>query len=170
MKFSFYCVLVLFFNFALALGLHADEKKSKDEEEQTQTMPTISYEVLLEGTFSGIKEPLQKVITTNQEWEDLWKKHVSVIVPQPPVPEVDFENYVVAAIYQGEKNKGGYQVLLKQVEPQGKDIIVHYKLVEPPENSFTLSVLTQPFILVKLPKPEGTVQLTQQQVTETKKK
>jgi hypothetical protein len=170
MKFTIYCAIILFLNFALAIGLSADEKKSKDEEEeQTQTMPTISYEVLLEGTFSGIKEPLQKVITTNQEWEDLWKKHVSVIVPQPPVPEVDFENNVVAAIFMGEKSKGGYQVLLKQVEPQGKDIIVHYKLVEPPANSFTLTVLTQPFILLKLPKPEGTVQLTQQQVTETKK-
>jgi hypothetical protein len=90
-------------------------------------------------------------------------------VPQPPVPEVDFQNYVVAAIFQGEKNKSGYQVRLKEVVPQGKDIIVRYKLVEPPENSFSLMVLTQPFLLLKLPKPEGTVQLTQQQPTETKK-
>ena len=51
----------------------------------------------LEGTYSGIKESLQKVITTNEEWQQLWKKHVSVIVPQPPVPEVDFENNVVVA-------------------------------------------------------------------------
>jgi hypothetical protein len=168
MKFSLYLIFI----FMLVIGavLNADEKKSKDEnEEQTQTMPTISYEVLLEGTFSGIKEPLQKVITTNQEWEDLWKKHVSVIVPQPPVPEIDFENTVVAAIFQGEKNKGGYQVRLKEIIPQGKDVVVHYKLVEPPENSFTLSVLTQPFILIKIPKPEGTVQLTQQQAEPSKK-
>jgi hypothetical protein len=167
MKFS----LNLMFIFLLVIGavLNADEKKSNEEEEQTQTMPTISYEVLLEGTFSGIKEPIQKVITTNQEWEDLWKKHVSIIVPQPPVPEVDFENTVIAAIFAGEKNKSGYQVRLKEVVPQGKDVILHYKLVEPPENSLTLTVITQPFIFVKIPKPEGTVQLTQQQATETKK-
>lgn len=168
MKFS----LNLMFIFLLVIGavLNADEKKSKDEkEEQTQTMPTITYEVLLEGTFSGIREPLQKVISTNEEWEDFWKKHVSVIVPQPPVPEIDFENTVVAAIFAGEKNKSGYQVRLKEVVPEGKDVILRYKLVEPPENSFTLTVITQPFILVKIPKPEGTVQLTQQQATETKK-
>jgi hypothetical protein len=167
MKFS----LNLMFIFLLVIGavLNADEKKSNEEEEQTQTMPTISYEVLLEGTFSGIKEPIQKVITTNQEWEDLWKKHVSIIVPQPPVPEVDFENTVVAVIFAGEKNKSGYQVRLKEVVPQGKDVILHYKLVEPPENSLTLTVITQPFIFVKIPKPEGTVQLMQQQATETKK-
>jgi hypothetical protein len=160
------------FIFLLVIGavLNADEKKSKDEkEEQTQTMPTITYEVLLEGTFSGIREPIQKVITTNEEWEDLWKKHVSVIVPQPPVPEIDFENTVVAAIFAGEKNKSGYQVRLKEVVPEGKDVILHYKLVEPPENSFTLTVITQPFILVKIPKPEGTVQLTQQQAEQPKK-
>lgn len=170
MKLSLYCVLILFFNVAITIGLSAEEKKQKDQkEEQTQTMPTISYEVLLEGTYSGIREPLQKIISTNEEWEELWKKHVSIIVPQPPVPEVDFQNYVVAAIFQGEKNKSGYQVRLKEVVPQGKDIIVRYKLVEPPENSFSLMVLTQPFLLLKLPKPEGTVQLTQQQATETKK-
>lgn len=168
MKFS----LNLMFILLLVIGavLNADEKKSKDEkEEQTQTMPTITYEVLLEGTFSGIREPIQKVITTNEEWEDLWKKHVSVIVPQPPVPEIDFENTVVAAIFAGEKNKSGYQVRLKEIVPEGKDVILHYKLVEPPENSFTLTVITQPFLLVKIPKPEGTVQLTQQQATEPKK-
>jgi len=160
------------FIFLLVIGavLNADEKKSKDEkEEQTQTMPTIAYEVLLEGTFSGIREPLQKVISTNEEWEDLWKKHVSVIVPQPPVPEIDFENTVVAAIFAGEKNKSGYQVRLKEVVSQGKDVVLRYKMVEPPENSFTLSVITQPFLFVKIPKPEGTVQLTQQQAEPSKK-
>jgi hypothetical protein len=168
MKFSLYAMFI----FLLVMGavVNADEKKSKDEnEEQTQTMPTITYEVLLEGTFSGIREPLQKVITTNEEWEDLWKKHVSVIVPQPPVPEIDFENTVIAAIFAGEKNKSGYQVRLKEVVPEGKDVILRYKLVEPPENSFTLTVITQPFILVKIPKPEGTVQLTQQQAEPSKK-
>ncbi len=161
---------IFIFVLAINSSLTAEEKKSKnDEEEQTQTMPTISYEVLLEGTFSGIKEPLQKVITTNEEWEELWKKHVSVIVPQPPVPEIDFESNVVAALFAGEKMKSGYQIRLKEVVPQGKDVIVRYKMVEPPENSFTLTVLTQPFIFIKIPKPEGTVQLTQQEATPTKK-
>ena len=170
MKNFLYKLFIFLLVLAINSSLTADEKKSKDEEEeQTQTMPTISYEVLLEGTYSGIKEPLQKVITANEEWEQLWKKHVSVIVPQPPVPEVDFENNVVAVLFAGEKMKSGYQIRLKEVVPQGKDVIVRYKMVEPPENSFTLTVLTQPFIFIRIPKPEGTVQLTQQQATETKK-
>jgi hypothetical protein len=169
MKNFLYSIFVFLFVLAINSNLTAEEKKSKDEEEeQTQTMPTISYEVLLEGTFSGIKEPLQKVVTTNEEWEELWKKHVSVIVPQPPVPEVDFENNVVAALFAGEKMKSGYQIRLKEVVPQGKDVIIRYKMVEPPQNSFTLTVLTQPFIFIKIPKPEGTVQMTQQEATPTK--
>lgn len=170
MKNFLYSIFVFLFVLAINSNLTAEEKKSKDEEEeQTQTMPTISYEILLEGTFSGIKEPLQKVVTTNEEWEELWKKHVSVIVPQPPVPEVDFENNVVAALFAGEKMKSGYQIRLKEVVPQGKDVIIRYKMVEPPQNSFTLTVLTQPFIFIKIPKPEGTVQMTQQEATPTKK-
>jgi PrcB C-terminal len=165
-----FLTLVLVINFHLAAGLNADEKKSKnEEEEQTQTMPTINYEVLLEGTYSGIREPLQKVVTSNEDWEELWKKHVSVIVPQPPVPEVDFENYVVAALFAGEKRTSGYQIRIKEIAPQGQNIVVRYKMVEPPENSFMLQVLTQPFVLIELPKPQGTVQLTQQEATPTKK-
>lgn len=165
MKYCLYSTFILFCIFLLVLttGVNADEKTSKkqdQEEEQTQTMQTISYEVLLEGTYSGIKEPLQKVITSNEEWEALWKKHVSVIVPQPPVPEADFESFVVVAVFAGEKRTSGYQIRLKEVAPAGKDIVVRYKMVEPPANSFTLQVLTQPFILLKVPKPEGKVQLT----------
>ncbi len=167
MNYSLRSTFIMFCIFLLILttGANADEETSKkqdQEEEQTQTMETISYEVLLEGTYSGIREPLQRVITSNEEWEELWKKHVSAIVPQPPVPEVDFENFVGVAIFSGEKRTSGYQIRLKEVAPTGKDIVVRYKMVEPPANSFTLQVLTQPFILLKIPKPEGRVQLTTQ--------
>src|SRR5262245_17536426 len=139
-----FLTLFLFISLVLAAGLNADEKSKNEEEEQTQTMPTISYEILLEGTYSGIKEPIQKVISSNEEWEQLGKKHINVIVPQPPVTEVDFENYVVAALFAGEKRTSGYQIRLKEIAPEGTNIIVRYKMVEPPENSFLLQVLTQP--------------------------
>jgi PrcB C-terminal len=147
--------------FCLATLLNAQEETSEEQEGETQTMPTIYHEVLLDGTYSGIREPLQKVITNKEEWQELWKKHVSVIVPQPPVPEVDFDNFVVAAIFAGEKNTSGYQVKVKEVLPVGNNVNVRYRLVEPPANSFTLQVIVQPFVLLKVQKPTGTVQLIQ---------
>lgn len=141
----------------------AAEKAQTQPQSQPQTQPqtevTVVHDVLLKGTYSGFKEPLQKVIQTKQEFDDLWKKHVSVLVPQPPAPDVDFETSVIVAIYYGEKNTSGFQILLKNVEAKGNDVVVHYRLTEPPPNSFTLQVLTQPFLLLRVEKPKGQVTL-----------
>ena len=146
---------------SVANMLWAQEETSEQKEGETQTMPTVNYEILLEGTYSGIRQPIQRVITTQEQWEKLWKEHVSVLVPQPPVPEVDFENFVVVALFSGEKNTSGYQVKVKEIVPAQNNVLVRYKFVEPAANSFTLQVITQPFVLLKIQKPAGTIQLTQ---------
>lgn len=154
-------ILIWVILFSLTNILSAQEEPSEDKEGETQTMPTVNYEILLEGTYSGIRQPIQRVITTQEQWEKLWKEHVSVLVPQPPVPEVDFENFVVVALFAGEKNTSGYQVKIKEVVPAQNNVLVRYKFIEPAQNSFTLQVITQPFVLLKIQKPQGTVQLTQ---------
>jgi hypothetical protein len=133
---------------------------------QTQTQPqtvTLTYSVIAQGTFSGFKDPLQKIITANEEWQDLWKKHVSVIIPQPPVPTIDFNTSVLAVIFLGEKKSSGYQIRLKEVAPDSENVIVKYHPTEPPANSFTLQVLSQPYLILRIDKPKG--QVTFQTVT-----
>ena len=156
----------------LALLLHVTTAPAEDRkgETQTQTQPQsqpqteviVTYDVILKGTFSGLKDPLQAVIQSEKDFEDLWKKHTSVLVPQPQVPSVDFETSVIVAIATGEKTTSGYQILVKNVEPQGNNVLVHYKQTEPPPNSFLLQVLTQPFLLLRVDKPRGQVQLVKE--------
>ena len=140
----------------------ADDKKKESQTQtqtQTQTSVTMTNEVIQQGTSSGIKDAIAKIITTQKEWEELWKRHVSVLVPQPPVPPVDFESEVVAVIFAGEKRTSGYRVILKNVAAEGNDGVITYKLTEPPDNSFILQVLSQPFVILKVEKPQGTVKL-----------
>lgn len=163
----------IIFSVMLSCTAHAAEEKNEtkpDQKKQTktqtqtqpQTVPTVNYEIILQGTYSGLKEPVAKVITNSKEWEDLWKKHVSVLVPQPPLPEVDFDSFVLAAIFTGEKRTSGYQIVFKEIVPEVNNVVVRYRETEPPANSFTLQVLTQPHIILKIEKPKGTVQLIKQ--------
>lgn len=163
----------IIFSVTLSCAAHAAEEKNgskPDQKKQTktqtqtqpQTVPTVNYEIILQGTYSGLKEPLAKVVTNSKEWEDLWKKHVSVLVPRPPLPEVDFDSYVLAAIFTGEKRTSGYQIMLEEIVPEANNVVVRYRETEPPTNSFTLQVLTQPHIILKIEKPKGTVQLIKQ--------
>ncbi len=158
MKFLFLIGLLLT---ALVAVTRADDEKKKEEKEDEKEV-IVSYDVILQGTYSGKKDTAAVIIQTQQEWETLWKEHVSVLVPQPPVPSVDFESRVVAAIYAGEKRTGGYSVVIKDVVFEGDDIVVKYRLTEPQPNSFTLQVISQPFALLKIEKPKGTVRLTQE--------
>lgn len=149
----------------ISSAVQADDSKSQTQtqpQSQPQTEVTVTYDVILKGTFSGLKDPLQQVISNEKDFEDVWKKHVSVLVPQPLVPSVDFETSVVVAIAIGEKNTSGYQILVRKVEAQGDNVLVHYRQTEPPANSFLLQVLTQPFLLLRVDRPKGQVQLVKE--------
>lgn len=147
-KFLFFAIILILSSGSI---FAADKDKKSDEEE---TVP-VTYDVFQKGTYSGIKEAMAKVITTQAEWEDFWKKHTSVIVPQPPIPEVDFATSELAAITLGEKSTSGYQIVVKSVEFNGDDIEVTYRTTSPPDHGFTLQVLTQPYLVLRIQKPAG---------------
>ena len=150
---QFIVAIILLFPFCLFAKDTQTQPKAKG---QTQTRPAevvVSYDVLLEGTYSGVRDPLAKVITDSKDFEELWKKHVSMIVPQPLIPKVDFDGSVVVAIFAGEKRTSGYQIVLKSVAAKDKNVEVTYRETEPPANSMMLQVLTQPFLMLRITKP-----------------
>jgi len=135
---------------------HKDKKKKEKEEPQEVI---VNYEVIQQGTYSGKKDADAEIIDGQSKWEQLWKQHVSVLVPQPPVPEIDFVGNVVAVIFAGEQKTGGYAVVIKSVTADGDDVDVNYRLTEPQANSFTLQVITQPYVMLRITKPKGAVKL-----------
>jgi hypothetical protein len=68
---------------------------------------------------------------------------------------VDFDTSVVVAIATGEKNTGGYQILIRKVETKTNNVLIHYHQTQPAANSLVLQVMTQPFMMVRVDKPKG---------------
>jgi hypothetical protein len=136
------------------------EKKKKEKEEPQEVI--VNYDVIQQGTYSGKKDADAEIIDNQDKWAQLWKQHVSVLVPQPPVPEIDFTSNVVAVIFAGEKNTGGYAVVIKDVTADGDDVMVNYRLTEPQPNSFTLQVISQPYVMLRIAKPKGVVKLVKE--------
>jgi PrcB C-terminal len=150
--------LLLFAMMLLSGLLYSSDKKT-----QTQPEVVVNYQVIQQGTYSGMKDPLAKVLTTESEWEELWKKHVSVIVPQPLLPKIDMTANVIVVIFSGEKKTSGYRIVVKSIKSDGTNITITYHETQPPENSLTLQVLSQPFLMMQLPKPvSGTVNLVKE--------
>ena len=152
------CLTMVVAVLLIATFLNASDKKKKKEKEEPKVV-IVNYEVIQQGTYSGKKDSVAQVINNQSDWEKLWKQHVSVLVPQPLVPTVDFNSNVVAVIFAGEKNTSGYAVVIKDVSAEGDDVVVKYRLTEPQTNSFSLQVITQPYAMVRIEKPKGSVKL-----------
>jgi hypothetical protein len=60
----------------------------------------------LEYHFAGTPEPVRQVIMSPSEWTAFWKEKTHRASPQPPVPPIDFDRYVVLYATMGEF--GGY--------------------------------------------------------------
>lgn len=83
-------------------------------------------------------------ISDGEEFQRL----LSLAYFQEPVPEVDFERYIVVAAMQGPKNTSGYSITITGAVQAESEVWVTVDIVEPEPGAMTAQVLTSPFHLV----------------------
>src|SRR3989339_882816 len=59
------------------------------------------------GLKSGVKESETLLITSQNQWDVLWKKHAG---PAAVIPEIDFNKSIVVAAFMGEKHGPGSDI------------------------------------------------------------
>lgn len=109
------------------------------------------------GTFSAKIDAARVVCTTREAWQALWEEHTSDEDPAPPLPEVDFDESAVLAVFAGQRPSSGWTVEITGVvvpdAPKGtarRTMTVRYVLTGPVGPA--QDVLTYPFDIVKVPK------------------
>ena len=108
----------------------------------------LKFETIAKNTRSGVREPLQVVVRSPEQWKTLWNKHVAPDPISPPVPAVDFTNNIVAAVFSGEKPTGGYAVEIIAAEKSDGALLIYYREMSPRPGTIVTQVLTQPFHMV----------------------
>lgn len=112
--------------------------------------PRVTFETIAAGEESGINSREALVITDQEQWEALWERHVSYDRNPPPLPQVDFSEEMVIAIFAGTKSEG-YMVQITGIEQREEELAVHYFLSGPSCTKCALPTgMTQPFHMVKL--------------------
>lgn len=118
----------------------------------------VDFNTIARGEDSGYMKASQIVIENEEQWADLWEKHISNIEPSPPLPEVDFNREMVIAVFSGEKPTSGYPVEIVSVETKPSKIKDHDLLIvkirqrQPGKHEVVMDVMTQPNHIIKLPK------------------
>ena len=107
----------------------------------------------ISGQTTGFKEKLCVVVRSQQEWGVLWIKHTGGKAEGRPA--VDFTKEMVVAVFLGERSTGGYKVDVKlmadPIEPKTR-IVVFYREVRPDSGSFDMDMISQPYVMIKVPR------------------
>lgn len=148
--------------FALALSLFAAAFVSGCSSPVSLAQTPVSFATIQRGVYSGIREPLQMVIRTPDEWNAFWKRHTSNKKGASPAPTLNFSAEMVIGVFVGQKSTGGYSVEIVKVELNGPKMQVSYRQQSPPAGAIVIQALTQPFHLVKIPKHDASVSFSKE--------
>jgi hypothetical protein len=117
----------------------------------------VNYTVLDQGIHSGKSFPSLhfEIITEKAAFEKLSAAIHSDKIPAPNRPEVDFRKALVVFVSLGEKPSAGYRVSVNKVTRDEKTVRVKIKTEAPRADEFQATVITQPYVLIKIKKEPG---------------
>jgi len=112
---------------------------------------SIPFEVIAQNDLSGIFEdrPNLYQITDLATWEGFWGAHDTL---NRPAPEIDFDEEMVLAIIDEYQPSSGYSLEIDRIDPNNNLLHVYVIRNQPGPTCFSASVITQPFIIIKLQK------------------
>jgi len=123
----------------------------------TCTATAIQYDVIAKGTAPGPRfaSPRFEVIVDDTQFRQVFQTLHADQIPPPTAPAIDFERAFVLLVAMGQRTTTGYSVEVNQVERYGDVMQVRVRFEEPSPQARHAAMLTQPFVLVQVPKAPG---------------
>lgn len=114
---------------------------------------------------SGILDPLRVVIRDRDDWRETWKLINTPRFPRPPLPEIDFSREMLIVVAMGQRNTGGYDVIVDGVYEKDKKLEVDVKTTSPGRSCGLPGMATEPVDVVRVPKSDYPVVFRETDVT-----
>ena len=131
-----------------ALNCKSTENKTK----MTKEAIVLIGKGNLYGSGSEGIEKQNLIVTSPEEWKDLLNKMnaVNKVSDSFSETDIDFSEYTVIAVFDEIKNSGGHSLNLVIQETKDKILV---EVLRKGPNGIATSVMTQPYYIVKIPKP-----------------
>ena len=108
-----------------------------------------SFETVDKGSYSGHVMWKDYVIKNEYDWKDLWDTTTGIYTPKPKVPEINFSNEMIIAVYRGQCATGGYGIEIKKLIENKKSIEVLVEEHFPKPGYMYTQAFTQPYHIIK---------------------
>lgn len=111
----------------------------------------VPFNVVAEGGFSGIDEPVSDAVLDQARYDELWMRHTAGQMPEPAQPGVDFVHHTLLVAFAGLQASSGSRLSLIGVEADNAELRVHVMLTSPGKHCISNSVMGSPYIMVTIP-------------------
>lgn len=111
-------------------------------------------ETIARGDDSRLVEPRRFLIRDRQAFSAVWAAHAG---PNAPVPAIDFESRMVAAVFAGERATPGFTIEVTGTRRDGSSVLVLVDEGHPDPARVAAQVIVSPFHIVTLPRDDGDV-------------
>jgi hypothetical protein len=127
--------------------------------------PLDETEQVLKAQYTGVAQRERTVIRDAQAWSRFWSRAHSTVMPQPPVPSIDFTRNMVVAAAMGTRSNGGFSIDIAQVYAADDDLHVVVEERSPGANCITTQALTAPVAAVRIPRVGASVSFIERNAT-----
>lgn len=117
----------------------------------TGTGKRLEFHTVEEGSYSGLTVSAYYVVNDVDEWARVWSPFIQVHDPQKPMPEIDFSETTIIAVFMGLCPTTGYGIAVKEIIDTGLSIVVRVEKAYP-KGCVVGEMLTFPYHIVKVEK------------------
>lgn len=109
----------------------------------TKSNKEVSYQVLTDSSYQGKKQESFEVIDNHDDLNKLY-----ALINDELVPNVDFAQSRIIALFMGEKNTGGYAIGIEEITTEGNKVIIKVKKSYP--DGMATMALSQPYMIARI--------------------
>ncbi len=103
----------------------------------------VSYQVLTDSSYQGKKNESFEVIDNHDDLNKLY-----ALINDELVPNVDFAQSRIVALFMGEKNTGGYSIGIEGIKTEGNKVIIKVRKSYP--DGMATMALSQPYMIARI--------------------
>ena len=145
----------------LTLALAVCSSPSSPDEQSPVTLTRLGVEGASYAYYSGVRDAQRLVIRDQATWQQTWSAIWSRNSPVPALPAIEFDREMVIVAALGERNSGGFSILIDRVTESTTGLTVNVRSVSPGNGCITTQALTQPVDIARVTRRDGMVTFTE---------
>lgn len=138
-------IVIIIFVFIVCLNTQAIFGEKEDG---------FEFNTIAKGHYSGIADSRNLIIKDIQTWQEAWEAHASIRLPRPELPNIDFTEKLVIAVFNGERSTGGYTLEIDKIERMDDKIRVYICKQKPGPGLMVTQAFTQPHHIIEIEKSD----------------